>query len=224
MKWKRWLLIGIVGLFVAVVGGPFAYIHFIEGKAPAPLALSASQPATVAVNASLDGTWNIASGSVAGYRVNEVLFGQSTTAVGRAGSITGSLVVSGTTVKSGTATVDMTSVSSDKTKRDEQFQGRIMETSSYPTATFTFTNPVVVGGVPAEGAKVQYTVTGQLTLHGVTKTLTVTLTGRRTASQFQIGGSIPITFADYNITNPSFGPVTTEDHGLLEFALNFTHA
>ena len=30
-------------------------------------------------------------------------------------------------------------------------------------------------------------------------------------------------FADYNIANPSFaGTVTTDDHGTLEFLLNFT--
>ena len=37
-------------------------------------------------------------------------------------------------------------------------------------------------------------------------------------------GRTPITFADWNISNPSFGPVTTEDNGVLEFALNFAHA
>jgi len=223
-KWKRWLLIGIVGTVVAVVGGPFAYIHLFEGTAAAPLALSTAQPSQVMINGPLDGTWNIASGSVAGYRVKEVLFGQSATAVGRTSSITGSLVVSGTTVKSGTVTVDMASVTSDRSMRDNQFRGRIMDTSSYPTATFTFGNPVVVGSVPGEGATGTYTVTGQLTLHGVTRTVTVTLSGRRTASQFQISGSIPITFADYDIANPSFGPAQTEDHGVLEFSLNFSHA
>src|SRR5207302_10869258 len=113
-------------------------------------------------------------------------------AVGRTGSIAGTLMVSGTTVRSGTVTVDMTSVTSDSSMRDNQFRGRIMDTSSYRTATFTFGNPVVVGSVPAEGVTGTYTVTGQLTLHGVTKTVPVTLSGRRTASQFQIGGSIPI--------------------------------
>jgi polyisoprenoid-binding protein YceI len=224
MRWKRWLLIGVLTAVVAVVGGPFAYIHFIEGKVAAPLALSTAQPAQVSVQGSLDGTWNIASGSVAGYRVKEVLFGQSTTAVGRTSSMSGSIVVEGTTVKSGTVTVDLTSVASDKSMRDRQFQGRIMETSTYPTATFTFDGPVDVGSVPAEGANGTYTVTGKLTLHGTTRTVTVTLAGRRTGSQIQVSGSIPVTFADYNIANPSFGPAQTEDHGVLEFALNFAHA
>jgi hypothetical protein len=57
-------------------------------------------------------------------------------------------------------------------------------------------------------------------MHGVTKSVTFTLTGRYTGSVVHIAGSIPITFADWNIPNPSFGPVTTQDHGVLEFAIN----
>src|SRR6266536_3096235 len=37
--WKRWLALGAVVVALAVVGGPFIYIHFVEGKAPAPLTL-----------------------------------------------------------------------------------------------------------------------------------------------------------------------------------------
>jgi hypothetical protein len=37
-------------------------------------------------------------------------------------------------------------------------------------------------------------------------------------------GSIPITFADWNISNPSGGPATTADNGTLEFQINFAHA
>ena len=34
-------------------------------------------------------------------------------------------------------------------------------------------------------------------------------------SAIQVLGSIPITFGDWNIPNPSFGPVSTDDHGIL---------
>ena len=33
--WKRWTLIGVVAAVVLFVGGPFVYIHFIQGPAPA---------------------------------------------------------------------------------------------------------------------------------------------------------------------------------------------
>ena len=230
--WKRWVVIGFVTVAVALVGGPFAYIHFIEGKAPPPLTLgsvSSSPGAGAAANTGQDstgndGTWTIAGGSVVGYRVNEVLFGQSNVAVGRTGSITGSITVSGTTISAASFTVDMTTVTSDRTQRDGQFNGRIMQTSTYPTATFTLTKPIDLGSIPATGVQHTFQATGNLTLHGVMKVVTFQVTGEYTGSAIQFAGAISITFAGWNISNPSFGPVTTEDHGVLEFSLNLTHA
>jgi polyisoprenoid-binding protein YceI len=221
--WTKWLLIGITIVVVGAVGGPFAYIHFIEGKAPAPLAISAS-PDVSTSNGSLDGTWKVASGSVAGYRVKEVLMGQDNTAVGRTSNITGSVTVKGTTVESGSFTADLTTVKSDKDRRDRQFQGRIMDTSTYPTAKFEFTNPVNMAPVPSPGQPKTVTVNGKLTLHGTTKDVVVSVTCRRNGTLADLVGSIPITFADYGIPNPSFGPITTQDHGVLEFSLKLQHA
>lgn len=223
--WKRWIIGGVALLLVVVVGGPFVYIHFIEGKAPAPLSLASQPSATVASGATttsgtVDGTWKVTTGSQAGYRVNEVLFGQSATAVGRTTAITGSIVIAGTSVTTGTFTVDMTKVSSDKSQRDGQFQGRIMETSKYPTATFTLTQPIQFGTPPASGSTITEQATGTLTMHGTSKPVTFTVTARRSGAQIQVSGSIPVTFADWNITNPSFGPVTTDDHGTMELLLD----
>jgi hypothetical protein len=47
----------------------------------------------------------------------------------------------------------------------------------------------------------------------------------RTATQIRVSGSIPVTFADRDIPNPSFaGFVTTDNHGVLEFLLVFRRA
>jgi polyisoprenoid-binding protein YceI len=63
--------------------------------------------------------------------------------------------------------------------------------------------------------------TGDLAMHGTTRTVTFHVTARRSGATIQVSGSIPITFADWNISNPSGGPATTEDHGALEFLLSF---
>lgn len=88
--------------------------------------------------------WTAGSGSEAGYRVDEILFGQNATAVGRTSGVEGEMTISGTTVEAATVTVDMASVSSDESRRDNQFRGRIMAVGTYPTATFTLS-----GGFPA---------------------------------------------------------------------------
>ena len=101
-RWLRWTIAAVVLLVVIFVGGPFVYIHFIEGTAPPKLALPKNQTVDVG-SAPLSGTWHVAGGSVVGYRVNEVLFGQNNTAVGRTSSVTGQAMINGTTVESGKA-------------------------------------------------------------------------------------------------------------------------
>uniref|UniRef100_UPI002AD4CF05 YceI family protein n=1 Tax=Frankia sp. Cr1 TaxID=3073931 RepID=UPI002AD4CF05 len=110
----------------------------------------------------------------------------------------------------------------DQSQRDGQFRGRIMETSRYPTATFTLTKPIDLGSVPATGVTKTYQATGDLTLHGVTKSVSISLETQRSGAQIKIGGQIPIVFADYNVSNPSFPGVTTEDNGIMEVLLVLT--
>jgi polyisoprenoid-binding protein YceI len=223
---KRWLVAAFVLAVALVVGGPYVYINFLQGNAPDRLDVATGQaaadPTSGSASGSLDGTWTAAGGSQAGYRVNEVLLGQDTEAVGRTTAVAGQLIVSGTQVRSGSFTVDLTKVTSDEQRRDSQFQGRIMDTATYPTATFELLEPITLGSIPADGATVTATASGELTLHGTTKPVTVQVTTQRTGDSFKVSGTIPVAFSDYNIPNPSFGPVTTEDHGEIEFLLAFT--
>jgi polyisoprenoid-binding protein YceI len=229
--WGRWLIGAVVLLALVVVGGPFVFFHFIEGPAPAPLSLSSERSTTVpreattsATPAALNGVWDVTTGSQAGYRVQEILFGQSHTAVGRTSAVTGNMTISTTTVTAGRFSVDLTKVSSDESLRDEQFQGRIMDTATYPTATFVLTRPISLGTVPAQGVEITQQATGTLTMHGVTRTVTFRLTARRSGDLIEVSGSIPITFADWNIANPSGGPAETGNTGIMEFLVNLVHA
>ena len=235
--WLRWLLAAIAGLVILAAAGPFIYIHFFNGSAPAALSLSPGTPRQhigqhrvrhpggqrgSRHRGPAGGTWTAGPGSVVGYRVSEVLLGQSATAVGRTTSVTGHLTITGTTVIAAAFSVPMATVHSDKSQRDAQFDGRIMDVSRYPAGTFTLTSPIDLAPLPAGGVIKQYAAHGDLTLHGTTRAVTFTLTAERKGSQIEVAGDIPVLFADYNIQNPSFaGFVTTQDHGLLEFLLVF---
>ncbi|HEX3540764.1 MAG TPA: YceI family protein [Acidimicrobiales bacterium] len=235
MKNLKWLAGGIIVVVVVVIGGIFA-IHKIEGGTAKPLTLStvtttapADGSSTTAAASSgtpvaVDGTWKVASGSQAGYRIKETLFGVSNTAVGRTTAVSGTITISGTTVNAGSLSVDLTKVTSDRSQRDSQFQSRIMDTSSFPTATFVLTQPIALPTLPANGVAITATATGKLTIHGTTKTVTFPVSAQRSSATIQVNGSIPITFSDYNISNPSGGPATTGDTGTMEFLVNFTHA
>jgi polyisoprenoid-binding protein YceI len=242
LRRKRTYFIGIpILVFLVAVVAPYVYIHFIEGPAPAKLKLSDPKasssttsksgsdspagPTTAQGSASVEGAWTVSKdGTVVGYRVGEVLFGQSATAVGRTDAVTGDLTIDGTTATAASFTADLTKVSSDQGNRDRQFQGRIMDTATYPTATFKLTSPIALSSIPQDLVKVTEKATGDLTLRGKTRSVTFDVVARRNGDKIEVNGSIPITFADWDIPNPSFGPATTEDHGVLEFVLVFTRA
>jgi polyisoprenoid-binding protein YceI len=205
------------------VGGPYVFIHFIEGQAPAALAETRStavQPATGTVA----GRWQVAQGSEAGYRVDEVLNGQSNTAVGRTTAVTGSVTATPTTVTEAKFTVDLTKVASDQARRDAQFQDRIMQTSQFPTASFTLADPVDLAKLATAAGTRTVDVQGTLALHGTTKDVTTPLTVVRSGATLTISGQVPVVFADYGIDNPSFGFVRTEDQGTIEVLLHLTKA
>ena len=160
---------------------------------------------------------------MAGYRVQEVLVGQNATAVGRTSKIWGSLSVTGSTVTKGTFTVDMASVVSDQSERNARFDGSIMNVSQYPTASLTLTAPIDLGTIPAEDAVAHYNAVGTLDMHGVTKSVTFPVTAERTGSAIDVLADIPITFSEWNISNPSIGGfVTTANTGTLEVLLHLT--
>ena len=229
---RRWWIVGIVVVVVLVVAAPFVYIHFIEGPAPAKLSLpgttghSSSSPGTAGgttVGASLDGVWAVGPGSIVGYRVQETLIGQHATAVGRTRRISGSITISGTAVTKGSFTVDMASVVSDQSERNAQFDGRIMDVSKYPTSALVLTSPIRLGTVPADGTVKRFAATGNLTMHGVTRPVTFTVSAERRGSTIYVLTDVPIVFADWNISNPSIGGfVTTQSSGILEVLLHLT--
>ncbi len=226
---------GVVGVVVlaVLVGllGPFVYIHFIEGPAPAKLELPNSSVSTTTTpsqgsgttSSSLEGTWNVGSSSTAGYRVGEVLIGQSATAVGRTDKIWGSLTVAGSTVTKGTFTVNMATVVSDQSERNARFAGPIMDVSRYPTATLTLTSPISLGTIPAAGAVTRYNAVGDLDMHGVTRSVSFPVSAESVGSEVDVLANISIPFSEWDIANPSIGGfVTTANTGTLEVLLHLT--
>jgi polyisoprenoid-binding protein YceI len=232
-RWLRWVIAALVVGVVLAVAGPFVFFHFVEGNTPAPLSLKASATPSSAQSASavstkgsspasVAGSWQVSSGSQVGYRVQEILMGQHHTAVGRSSSVTGQMVIKGTTVSSASFTVQMATIHTDSAQRDAQFDGRIMDVAAYPHGTFVLTKPINLAPLPAVGAIKSYTATGNLTLHGHRVPVTFPLKAERTASGIEIQGSIPVLFSRWDIPNPSFtGFVTTQNHGIMEFLLDF---
>jgi polyisoprenoid-binding protein YceI len=188
----------------------------------APAAAPTTTPATPATTAG--SSWVATDASQVGYRVEEILFGVDTTAVGRTDQVDGSLAILGTEVTAVEFSVDVASIESDDSRRDNQFRGRIMSADEFPTATFALTAPIELGAEPADGVEVATTATGELTLRGATQPVTFDVIAKQDNGLIGVQGSIPVVFADYGIANPSFAGITTEDNGLVEFVLVFQPA
>lgn len=242
-------LVALVALGAIAAAAGLGYL-FLRGPAPAPVGLGSADPGASAGTASaaalpsgaaetlgaagLDGTWTIDqtiggfadfSDSFVGYRVDETFTNQkANTAVGRTPQVTGSLTMAGTSITAVHVTADLTRLTSDDDRRDGQLRRQAIETERYPSATFTLTAPIELGAIPAEGRTIDATATGELTLHGVTRTVDVPLQARLSGDVVTVTGSIDIAFADYSIQQPtSFLVLSIEDHGTIELQLHFRH-
>ena len=200
---------------------------------PTTEATSDDPAATTSTGDGIAGTWNVDpsigsgdTGTFVGYRVQEQLATVGAAeAVGRTSNVTGSLTIDGTTISAVDMTADLTTLQSDEANRDRQLQRQGIETATYPTATFTLTQPIELDAVPAEGEIAKVTATGDLTLHGVTNAVEIPLEARLEGGVISVAGSLPIQFADYDIAQPQGMIVlSVEDHGVLELQLHFTRA
>ena len=228
----RTIVIALVAAAVLItVVGPFVYINFIKDDPPERLTLDdvttttaadGTTSTTSAAATGIEGSWQVAAGSIVGYRIDETLFGQDSEAVGRTQSVTGEAVIEGTTVTAASFEVDMATFESGEAQRDNQFRNRIMEVDAFPTATFVLTAPIELAAVPADGERVTATATGDLTLHGVTRPVSIDLVARLDGPTFAVDGSTTVTFSDYDIDDPSGGPASVGDEGELEVLLVFS--
>ncbi|MFZ8998707.1 MAG: YceI family protein [Ilumatobacteraceae bacterium] len=245
-RWLKWSLFSALGVLVIGYGAILVYANFINdgpeafdeadleaaltattieltasstATAPSPSPTTTATPSPTSTSPESRQQWRIASGSEVGYRVKEVLFGVDTDGVGRTGAVSGGIEIDGTNVVVASFDVDVASIESDDARRDSQFRGRIMSADEFPLATFVLTAPIDLGTESADGVTVTTTATGELTLRGVTNSVTFEVSAQREDGRIGILGSIPVVFAEYGIANPSFGGITTEDVGLVEFIL-----
>lgn len=222
----KWVVVALAATAAVLIGGPWIFITFFDGSTPGRLHLppASGVPAGPLQPGPVTGTWVAVAGSTAGYRVHEVLFGTSHTAVGRTSEVSGGMVISGTEVTAADFTVEMSSVHSDQAARDYQFRNGIMDTAEYPTATFHLTAPIRFGAVPDVGRVITERATGNLTLRGVTRQMTFTLSAERlSATAIDVNAEIPISFPEFGIPNPTLAAgyvARVADNGTLEVLLD----
>jgi polyisoprenoid-binding protein YceI len=186
---------------------------------PTPPPLALPQGAAGAPVSPVDGTWDVAAGSAAGFRVQETALGISNDAVGSTNAVTGTIVISGDRVTRATFRVALTAIRLGG-KAVPQF-AKSLDTQDQPSATFTLAQPVALSSAFTSGAAIRATATGHLAMHGTSHLVTFAISGRRDGSALQVAGSIPIAFSDWGIKGPTgYGLFASlASHGLAEFLL-----
>jgi polyisoprenoid-binding protein YceI len=215
-----------IGILTASLGSGAAAQSAVPASSPAPAATS------------LDGTWtldptigsydyaaNDFSGSWAGYRAQEQLVGLGgTSAVGRTPDISGTITLAGTQLTGANLSVDLTTLASNESMRDGQLGQQGVQTNQFPTATFVLTQPIELGSIPAEGTSLSVTAVGDLTLHGVTKNVSIPMAAVQQGDIIGVSGSLTFTWGDFGMTQPtSMRVVSLADDVTMEFQAFFRH-
>jgi polyisoprenoid-binding protein YceI len=228
---KRNLIVAAAaGLSIVVLMGVAAYAYFFSGLRTSPASLGLSTPTAsfpTAAGTGLAGTWKVTTGSLAGYRVQELFAGETSKhlAVARTSNVTGGLTVSGDASgyqASGiTLTVDLTTLQSvdqvagrNVSQRDG-IVSRQLETQQIPLATFTAATASVPGSVTSSPTDV--TLLGRLTIHGVARDVTASAHAQVVGGKIEIAGTLTVNMGDYSVSPPRAPFVTVDPTAVIEF-------
>lgn len=192
---------------------------------PVPPAIShtiATTPVAAEVRFTLAPT-----GNEARYRVREQLAGLDfpNDAIGKTSDVTGTLVFddNGQVVaEQSKIVIGLKTLASDKERRDGYVQRRTLVTDSFPTAEFTVRSVSRLDWpLPTSGA-LQFTITGDLTIKGVTRSTTWQVMANATPASYRGTASTRFTFEDFGLSKPRVASVLSVDDNIaLEFDFNF---
>jgi polyisoprenoid-binding protein YceI len=232
---RNLIVAAAAGIAVIVVLGAGAYVYFFSGlrTSPGSLALSASPTARsaspTAAPTGLAGTWKVTTGSLAGYRVQELFAGATSKheAVARTSNVSGSLTVSGDAtgyqVSGITLAADLSSLHSvdqvvgrNVTQRDG-IVSRQLNVQQFPNAAFAAASAAAAG--PITASPVDVTAPGKLTIRGVTHDVTATAKAQVIGDRIEIAGTVTINMTDYGVTPPQVPFTAVDTTVTIEFDL-----
>ena len=218
---RKFILIAILSLFIlagcasqatpsptAPAAAAPAQIEIQPTEVPAadpteaPSATQAQAPAIAGGPLEL----NIVPGdSSVSYEVGETLFNQNNRfnlAVGTTTQLSGKINLDPANPQNssiGTIEVDISQFKSDSGRRDNTIRDRFLESSRYPIATFV---PGQIDGLPSsysEGETLSFKVSGDLTVHEVTKPVTFDVQATLANNELQGTATSTILMSDFGV-------------------------
>ena len=223
------LFVGGVAAIIVVAGALATAMLLGSHRAPESFALTTPSPS--GTQGSLAGTWKVASGSEAGYRVREQFINQSapTEAVARTTKVSGSLRIGSGPGPALTATaihftVDLSAlVSQDRYATFQAYQRDFfvrrvyLQTDQYPTADFTSASATVSAAITR--GPVMVSIAGALNVHGVARNVTSELSAQLNGNEIEVVGSINVNMQDFGVGVPDISFTKAEPSVVIEYHL-----
>jgi len=107
-----------------------------------------------------------------------------------------------------TVTVALKDLETGISLRNRHMREKYLETDKYPNAVLVV--PRAQLQFPAAGAGASGSAQGQMTIHGVTRPVTVAYNARNAGGTYAVTGSAPLNINDFGIQVPSYLGVTVK--------------
>jgi polyisoprenoid-binding protein YceI len=223
-----------VGAAVLLGGAGFTAVYFAffnprpvaTVSLPSPVPVVSASPGTGAGAGVVAVTWRVGTGSFVGYRVREQLADvpAPSDAVGRSSVVSGSLAITtnpdgGATVTGINVTADLTHLQSDSARRDGYVGRNYLETGRFPTATFVRSASLAIPAAVMSGTAGQVTATGQLTIHGVTRDVSINLKVQRSGAVINVVASYGLHWGDFGVQQPQTPFASIQGDPTIEISL-----
>lgn len=205
-------LLALVPLFISLVSHPGIKTEGIDAED--------AKPATTDV----DGQWSVSrkpgkNVTSVGFTFHELLPGDERTTSGSTQDVKGQMTIEGGTLTAGEVTVGMDNIVTDKDVRDENVRRKILHAEKYPEATFVLTQPSDVSQLPKDGTVGTVTLTGDLTIHGETNSITQEFNALRTGDTVVVHADVPVKRSEYGVETPEFVAAKIADDGEVNIRL-----
>ena len=246
----KWLISGVI--LICLVGF-LAWLMIFRDTSPADVNSQAAQEARqealndsgIAQVETLDGIWildteigtfdqscltTVCNSSFVGFRIDEELVGiGGKTVVGRTPGVEAQFRIEGTNIflagkeENPTIVADMTGLITDDAGRNNAIRTQAIETSVYPEASFNIVESIDFSSVTDLETGFEIEVSGDLTIHGVTRQEQIVLNVSFNGSRILVYGELtPILLANYEIGKPRSAVVlSVDDKATMEFQLYF---
>lgn len=216
---------GILASSAMIAGSWTAFAQNDPASTPVVSSPTATGCDTEATAAGAATTYTIVSDqSVARYIAQEELAAKGpATAVGETQAIIGSLFFDegGNPLACSRFDVDLRTLVSDESRRDNYLYENTLETGEFPLATFVLASVAGLDGPLEDGDSAQLQLTGDLTLHGTTRSVAWTAEVRLEGDTLTGNANMSFLLSDFGMEEPNV-PVVASIDDVIQLQIDLT--